>query len=89
MSARIERLRAAYPSRHQAVHHELREVLVRAVTASGLSHTAIAERAGVDRSTVSYLLNGRRTGTLDTWACLLGAAGVELGFRLVDRKASA
>ena len=48
------------------------------VNASGYTYAQIARRAGVDPTTVSKVMNGRRAGTVDTWDLILIAAGVEL-----------
>lgn len=65
-----------------ALDSRLRDVMVNAVTDSGLTHAEIARRAGLDRTTVSSVMSGRRAGTVDTWDLILTAAGVELGYRL-------
>lgn len=71
------------PSRGlRALDSRLRTLMLTAVSDSGLSHTEIARRAGLDRTTVSSVMSGRRAGTIDTWDLILTAAGVELGYRL-------
>jgi transcriptional regulator with XRE-family HTH domain len=67
------------PSRRlPALPSKLRTLMAQAVSDSGYTHAAIARRAGLDRSTVSNVLNGRRAGTVDTWDLILTAADVEL-----------
>lgn len=68
-----------------ALDSTLRTVLTQAIADTGLSQREIARRAGLDRSTVGYVLNGTRRGTLDTWDLILTAAGVELGYRIITR----
>ena len=49
-----------------------REWLARRIAARGLSHTQLAQRSGIDRSTVGRILNGERRPTLDTAVRLVG-----------------
>lgn len=67
------------PSRRlPALATSLREVMTQAVSDSGFTYAEIARRAGVDRTTVSAVMNGRRAGTVDTWDLILTAAEVTL-----------
>lgn len=68
--------------RKPALDSRLRTMMTKAVHDSGLSHAEIARRAGLDRTTVSSIMNGRRSGLVDTWDLILIAAGVELGYRI-------
>lgn len=71
---------SAIPHRgkHKADDSPLRDLMVQAVRVSGLSHPEIARRAGLCRETVSSVMRGDRTGTMDTWNAILGAAGVKM-----------
>lgn len=46
---------------------------------SGLSQRELAERAGIDHSTISRLVADRRGITLNTAVCLLTALGDDIG----------
>ena len=60
----------------------LRSRLVDAVNSTNLSHAEIARRSGVNRSTVSNVLNGRREGLFQTWDAILKGLDIKIGWKL-------
>lgn len=57
-------------------HHAtaLGQELAERVLASGLTTRELAKRSGLNRSTISTLLSGRRGGSIETWDVLLTVA---------------
>lgn len=66
------------PEPRPALDSKLRQLLVQAVSDQGFTHRQIAERAGLNRSTVNKIMCGERAGQIDTWDLILTAADVEL-----------
>lgn len=83
---RSERGYDGWVRQRPALDTQLRTVMVSAVEEAGISRAEIARRTGLDRSTVSYVLNGRRSGSIDTWDLILAGAGVELGYRITVKR---
>jgi transcriptional regulator with XRE-family HTH domain len=51
---------------------------------AGLTQEDLAEKAGITPAFLSYLENGRKKGSLDTYAKLAAGLGVELGQVFVE-----
>jgi transcriptional regulator with XRE-family HTH domain len=60
-------------------------LLAQARTAAGLSKSALAERAGTSRTTLSAYEHGRVSPTLDTATRILAAAGHRLATEAITR----
>lgn len=69
-------------SRQPIEHSPLRLLFREAIWATDLSHAELARRSGLDRSTISYLMNGHREGRIESWETLLQAAGVRIDYEL-------
>lgn len=59
-------------------------MFIDAVRSSKKTPTEIARDAGISRQAVSEMLNGRVRGSIMSWAKVLDAAGVEIGWRLKE-----
>lgn len=59
----------------------LQKVLSEAVRSSPLTYKEIADRAGIRRSTVSEMINGRVAGSVRSWQRLLDATDVKIGWK--------
>lgn len=70
--------RGTYPV---SPENKLREIFIKAVNETDLSHYEIARRAGLHRTTVSHILNGTRSGSIDTWDQILKACNIQVGTR--------
>lgn len=57
-------------------HHTtaLGQELATRVLQSGLTTRQLAERSGLNRTTISTMLSGRRGGSIETWDALLTVA---------------
>lgn len=71
----------------QPLECDLLVVMRNGVKASEHGTVTIARRAGLHRATVQDLVHGKRPGAVETWDLILAAAGVQLGYRLIDREA--
>lgn len=56
----------------------LREQMLWAVNKTELSHAEIARRSGIRYQYLNKLLNGQKSGKLETWDRILDACGLEV-----------
>lgn len=68
--------------RETAVYNPLTKMMAQAIRDTGFSNRELARLSGLNRQTISNLVNGRRDGSVQSWNDILQAAGIELGYRL-------